>query len=254
MVSSPPIPSQRVRERTTEATAGIQISATWIVSGTPTIAARTPRSARPRRDRRTGTRRALDPPAGVVPVGAAGAVLAGAGGVVPVGEDMAASAREDHTLLLLDAAEQGIRLVGVVQELLEGWHHHSGREVRTGVAVHELGDVPGGRDQLRRLLLQRRVAARVGVRGGRDVVRVTLQVEDLRFAGGEKAQQVPGACVVARILAQQEAVDRGVQRVRPDGRIYLWEGEEVEILPGGRIELLSREHADHVHAGFLVRE
>src|SRR3954452_7594255 len=83
--------------------------------------------------------------------------------------------REDRPLLRLDVLEDAVDVVGVTDELLDRRDHYILREVRAGVAVHELRDVLGAAAHLDGLLLQRVVGGGVGVLVAGHVARVGLE-------------------------------------------------------------------------------
>ena len=112
-------------------------------------------------------------------------------------------------------------------------------------------------DDLGRLLLECRVSARVGVVGGRDVVRVRHQERVLGRARREVLEEGLRGVLVGgerRGLGRQhEAVDRGVDAELRSNGAEGREGEEVEVVVvglGGR--LLTRERAEEVHPGLLL--
>src|SRR4029077_6558910 len=110
MWPSAPIPSQFVKDRATERAVGSQISPGTTSSGTPTI---TPTVTRSRRERRTA--RCLGRAPSARPATAVSAATL---------RKEVNSLPEDRHLLLLDARDERIDVVRVVQELLERRDHH----------------------------------------------------------------------------------------------------------------------------------
>src|SRR6476469_67594 len=230
-----PMPFQSVKDRTTVETAGTQTKAMTMMAGMATISTTISLSIVVRVrgwDDRSPRRRV---------------VAAGPGRVIT-------SATEDRALLLLDVVEQGVDVVGVLDELLQRRDHHGGGEVGTGVAVEELRDRLGAAHELRGLLLQCRVPAGVGVVVGADVVRVGLEVGVLRLRRAEVLEQVLGTVGVAGPRGHHEAVDGRLDRVGAHRGVDLREREEVQVVTVGALaELLADEQAERVHPGLLVQ-
>src|SRR6476619_1762145 len=154
MLESGPIPSQLVKESRTEPTAGSQINQVTRTVGTTTIRATTILSRVESWSMPLYVR-------------------------LPAMGLASRSGTEDALLLGLDAAGEAVDVLRVLDERLDGRDHDGRREVRTGVAVHELRDRLGVLDELERLLLQRRVAAGVSRGVRRDDARVGLEGEEL---------------------------------------------------------------------------
>src|SRR6478609_4264242 len=165
------------------------------------------------------------------------------------------SGPEDALLLGLDAREQAVDVLRVLDEALDRRDHHRRGEVGAGVAVHELRDRLGGLDELERLLLQSGVAARVGRAVRRDDARVGLEGEQLGLWLGDVVQQLLGGRLVLRLGAHHVAVDRGLDDVGADRRVDLGEPEEDQVVLLGALgELLGDEGAEEVHARLLLLE
>src|SRR3954454_6890666 len=213
ILSSPPKPSQLVNEKMIETIVGNQTKPPTTSIGTPTMRPTVTRSRVPRRTARRRCRRA--PTASRV--GATSTAIA------------PRSRLEDRLLLLLDALHEAVHVARVADELLQRRDHDGGREVRPRVAVEELRDVLRRRDQLRGLLLQHRVVARIRGLVRAPVVRVRLQGRISSGCGSEVAEQRLRGLLVLRALRHHEAVDRSLDRVLPPLRVDLREREEVEV-------------------------
>src|SRR4051812_7344334 len=228
MPESGPIPAQLVKESRTEPTAGSQISQVTRMVGTITIRATTTLSRAESWSMPLYVR-------------------------LPAMGLASRSGTEDALLLGLDAGGETVDVLGVLDERLDRRDHDGRGEVRTGVAVHELRDRLGGLDELERLLLEGRVAARVGGAVRRDDARVGLQGEELRLGLRDVLEELLGGRLVLGPGAHHVAVDGGLDRVRADRRVDLREAEEVEVrLVGALRELLRDERAEEVHAGLLL--
>src|SRR3954454_14958620 len=236
------MPSQLVNESSTDATVGNQIRPPTTTTGIATMRATAIRSPVERR-----TARALRRAPPVLALDATSTAIAG--------PTIRASTREDGLLLLFDALDQAVDVVGLVQELLQRRDHHRRREVGPRVAVHVLRDVLRARDQLRRLLLQHRV-----VRLARPPVRADDAVVDRepRVGGGlaaEIREQRLCALLVLWLPRKQETVDRRLDRIAAPLRVDLREREEVEVLGRPGVGELDRhERAEDVHPRLLVGE
>ena len=163
------MPFQLVNDSTTEARAGSHTSATTKDVGIANMADETVRPVAhgPARGLRS-SRRSRSRPARVCPV------VGASGRDRRCSRPAAGSAAEDRHLLLLDALQERVDVVGRLEELLQRRDDHGGREVRPGVAVEELRDVLRLAHQLGRLLLQlgvrRGVASALAAMYGRPVL------------------------------------------------------------------------------------
>src|SRR6478672_11397323 len=230
MPESGPIPSQLVKESRTEPIAGSQTSHRTMRVGTMTISD-------------TTTLSRVD--SWSIPLYLRLLAMAAR---LPSGT-------EDALLLGLDAREETVDVLGVLDEALDRRDHHRRGEVGARVAVHELRDRLGRLDVLQRLLLQGRVAARVSRLVGGDDARVGLEREQLRLGLGDVLEQLLGAALVLRLGAHHVAVDRRLDGVGADRRVDLGEAEEVEVVLLGALgELLGEERAEDVHARLLLLE
>src|SRR3954453_21660823 len=236
------MPSQLVNESSTDATVGNQIRPPTTTTGIATMRATAIRSPFERR-----TARALRRAPPVLALDATSTAIAG--------PTIRASTREDGLLLLFDALDQAVDVVGLVQELLQRRDHDRRREVGPRVAVHVLRDVLRAGDQRRGLLLQGRV-----VRLARPLVRADDAVVDPeprvgRRLASEVREQRLRALLVLRLARHEEAVDRRLDRVVAPLVVDRREREEVEVLRGLRVgELDPDERPEDVHAGLLVVE
>src|SRR6478672_318746 len=158
-----PIPSQLVKDSSTDATAGSHTRATTIRVGMTTMSETVSRSL---------------PESWSIPLYLRLATRTSSVGASWSGRAVPArttcSGGEDALLLVLDAVAEPVDVLGVLQEGLDGRDHHRGGEVGAGVAVHELGDGLGLRDELHRLLLEGGVRGLVGLVVRRDDARVGL--------------------------------------------------------------------------------
>src|SRR3954451_8099255 len=244
------MPSQRAKLRTTVNSAGSQTSSTTTAAGMPSIRLTTTRS-RPENRLTLRTRPPRTGPSAVRRrAGRAGVGLVTLIWLAPYPRP---SAGEDGLLLLLEALRQTVDVVRVLDEALEGRDGHRRGEVRPGVAVEELRDVFRLADQLRRLLLQGRVHARVGlgVRGDKGQLRGRHGGRQ-RVGRGEVLQERLGGGLVLRLGRHAVAVDGRVDGVRSDRGVDLWEGEEVDVLALVHRELLVHEGPEQEHAALLL--
>src|SRR5689334_18100891 len=191
MPESGPIPSQLVNESRTEPIAGIQTSQRTRRVGTATISAMTTRS---RAD-------SWSMPLYLRVLAMVSRLLSGP---------------EDALLLGLDARAEAVDVLRVLQEGLQGGDHDRRREVRAGVAVHELRDGLSRLHVLLRLLLQRRVAARVGLVVRGDDAGVGLEGEQLGLGLRDVVEQLLGGALVLGPGAHHVAVDRRLDGVGAD--------------------------------------
>src|SRR5687768_12442740 len=134
------MPSHRLNDSTIEPIVGPQMSARSSAMGMPS---RTQKTATSRLVNRRRRRRRP---------GGAGAAAVWRSGVAVAAEMCATVVAllcgEDVLLLRFDALAEAVDVLRVLDELLDGLNHHCGREVRPGVAVHELRDLLGAADQL----------------------------------------------------------------------------------------------------------
>src|SRR6476620_863317 len=242
-----PIPSQLVKDSRTDPTAGNQTSQRTSRVGTTTISVTTTRSTELRWSMPLYLRLATRTSS----VGAATG-LGRMRGILPRPRSLGA---EDALLLVLDAVAEPVDVLGVLQEGLDGRDHHRGREVGAGVAVHELGDGLGLRDELHRLLLEGGVRGLVGLVVRRDDARVGLDDDVLGVRRADVAEELLGARLVLRALGHHVAVDGRLDGVRADGGVDLREVEEGQVvLLGTLAELLGDERPEQVGAGLLLLE
>src|SRR6185503_9682698 len=243
---SGPMPFQLVNDSSTEAIAGNQTRTSTNSVGITVISVTTTRS--PPESLRTRFLRAETGVRGPSP-----GPVSGRGAAVGWAVIARRSRREDRLLLALDALGEPVDVVGSLDELLQRRDHHRRREVGARVAVEELRDLLGAADELHGLLLQLAVARGVGARVDGDNRGVGLDVNALRGGRAEVAEELLGRGLVLRVRRHHEAVDRGLDRRRPDRGVDLGEREEVQVLLVGALgELLADEHAQHVHPGLLL--